>query len=338
MKRASYLFEKILDPNNLRIAFCKAQKGKSSKQYIQLFKENLDENLLHIRTDLLNNNYCFGDYNYFPVFDPKRRIICAAPFEDRIIHHAIMNICSIHFENHQISNSYACRKGKGTFAALEKATYFQKRYEWYLKLDVRKYFDSISHDILFEKLQRLYKDNRLLDMLYQIINSYHARDGYGIPIGNLTSQYFANHYLSFADKYVTVDLSTSAYIRYMDDIIIWGNDKSALLNTGYLLNEFIENQLDLKLKPFIFNRTSHGLPALGFIVYPNQTRLNKRSRSRYVSKFLRYTEELNNDTINEIEFSQRILSLYGFINHANSKGFAKNILQKHGHPLRAPTA
>ena len=141
MKRHGYIYEQVLDSDNLRLAFYKAQKGKSAKLEVKLFRENLDANLLSIRTRLLNNSYCFGNYNYFSIYDPKHRIICASSFEERIIHHAIMNICSIHFDNHQIPNSYACRKGKGTFAAIKKAAIFQKKYEWYLKLDVN-YADS----------------------------------------------------------------------------------------------------------------------------------------------------------------------------------------------------
>lgn len=338
MKRHGYIFEQVIDPDNLRLAFYKAQKGKSAKQYVQVFSEDLDKNLSHIRTALLNNAYSFGNYNYFPIYDPKHRIICASSFEERIIHHAIMNVCSIHFENHQIPYSYACRKNKGTFAAVNKAACFQKKYEWYLKLDVRKYFDSISHAVLVEKLQRLYKDERLLNVFSQIINSYHVRDGFGLPIGNLTSQYFANHYLSYADRYATVELAASAYIRYMDDIIMWGNCKTALMETAHLFNEFVTTQLNLQLKPFIFNRASHGLPALGFTIYPYQIRLNKRSRNRFVSKLTRYSQELNKDIITEVQFAQKTLALYGFINHADSKGFVKCVLQKQGLSLRVPTA
>jgi len=193
MKRKGYLIEQIADPENLRMAFWKAQIGKSAKKDVAAFREHLDVNLLKIRNQLLEGSFRFGNYHYFSIYDPKERVICAAEFRERVLHHAIMNICALDFENRQIPYSYACRKGKGTFAALQKASYYQKTYQWYLKLDVRKYFDSIDHEVLFSQLQRIYKDEQLLILFWQIIDSYHARDEKGMPIGNLTSQYFANH-------------------------------------------------------------------------------------------------------------------------------------------------
>ncbi|GHT68803.1 hypothetical protein AGMMS50239_34580 [Bacteroidia bacterium] len=330
MKRRGYIFEQIIDMDNLRLAFYKAQQGKSAKKDVLQFCENLDSNLLAIRNGLLNENYRFGSYHYFMIYDPKCRVICAASFEERVIHHAIMNICSTHFENYQIPYSYACRKNKGTFAAIEKAAYYQKKYAWYLKLDVRKYFDSIDHEILFDKLKLMYKDKRLLDMFWQIIDSYHAQDGKGLPIGNLTSQYFANHYLSFADKQATEQLRIPAYVRYMDDMLLWSDDKTELMEKGILFERFIAQNLQLSLKPFIINKTEHGLPALGFLLYPNQIRLNRRSKKRFVTKLTGYTNLLNTDSISEKQFAQCTLSLYGFISHANSKGFATQILQEIG--------
>ncbi|GAB6120553.1 RNA-directed DNA polymerase [Dysgonomonas termitidis] len=330
MKRRGYIFEQITDIDNLRLAFCKAKQGKSAKKDVLLFCENTDSNLLSIRDRLMSGNYRFGMYHYFTIYDPKRRVICAASFEERIIHHAIMNICSAHFENYQIPASYACRKSKGTFAAVKKAAYYQKKYTWYLKLDIRKYFDSIDHEILSSKLQRMYKDKRLLDTFWRIIDSYHVKDGKGVPIGNLTSQYFANHYLSFADKYATEQLRILAYVRYMDDMLLWADNKTELMEKGTLFEHFIIQNLKLSLKPFVMNKTEHGLPALGFMLYPNQIRLNRRSKKRFATKLTAYTALLDTGNMSEKQFARRVLSLYGFISHANSTGFIKHILQESG--------
>ena len=211
MKRKGFILEQIADPDNLRLAFLKAQIGKSTKKDVISFREHLDTNLLQIRNQLLDGSYRCGNYHYFTVFDPKERVICAAEFSERVVHHAIMNICAVDFENKQITYSYACRKGKGTFAAIKQAACYQKKYAWFLKLDVRKYFNSIDHAILFSQLQRMYKDEAFLNLLWQIIiDSYHATDEKGVPIGNLTSQYIANHYLSYADKYLTEQLRQQA--------------------------------------------------------------------------------------------------------------------------------
>jgi retron-type reverse transcriptase len=330
MKRKGYIIEQIADIDNLRLAFWKAQKGKSMKQEIVLFRENLDARLLQIREQLLDSSYRFGAYHYFTIYDPKKRIICAAPFDERVVHHAIMNICAIDFDKRQIPYSYACRKNRGTFAAVEQAAFYQKKYQWFLKLDVRKYFDSIDHEILFEKLQGIYKDRHLLSLFRKIIDSYHAGDNTGVPIGNLTSQYFANHYLSFADRHAVEQLRIPAYLRYMDDMLLWANDKNELLEKGKQFTRFIHEHLKLELKPFVYNKVEHGLPALGFLLYPDRIRLNRRSRQRFSTKLRQNYTLLEHGEISESEFGNRTLSLYGFINHAGSKGLAKYIMQKIG--------
>ena len=128
MKRKGFIFDQIVDPDNLRRAFWKAQTGKSDRQYVIDFREHLDANLLQIRNQLLDGSYRCGNYHYFTVYDPKKRVICAAPFSERIIHHAIMNICAADFDNRQIPFSYACRQGKGTFAAIKQVACHQKKY------------------------------------------------------------------------------------------------------------------------------------------------------------------------------------------------------------------
>ena len=326
MKRKGYIFEHIVDPDNLREAFWKAQKGKSGKKDIIRFREDLDFNLSHLRSQLLDGSYKCGNYHYFTIYDPKERVICAADFSERVVHHAIMNICAVDFENRQAPFSYACRKGMGTFAALEQAARHQKKYQWYLKLDIRKYFYSIDHVVLFSQLQRMYKDKRILNLFWQIIDSYHASDEKGLPIGNLTSQYFANHYLSFADKHLIERLRLSPCIRYMDDIILWSNERDELIEKGSLFEKFITDNLLLKLKPFVLNKTEHGLPALGFMVYPDKILLNARSKKRFATKLKQYEYMFDNNMIDEFQYAQRALSLYGFISHARHKGFARSII------------
>ena len=139
----------------------------------------------------------------------------------------------------------ANRKGKGTFAAIKQAVDCQRKYQWYLKLDVRKYFDSIDHDLLFSQLLRIFKEKQFLNLLWNIIDSYHASDDKGLPIGNLTSQFFANHYLSSADQYLTAQLHIPAFIRYMDDIIIWSNDRDELIDKGNQFECFMKEHLYL---------------------------------------------------------------------------------------------
>jgi hypothetical protein len=330
MKRKGYIVEQVADVDNLRLAFWKAQRGKSAKPEVALFRAGLDAHLLRLREQLLDGSYRMAGYRYFTVYEPKERVICAAPFGERVVHHAIMNVCADDFDRRQVPYSYACRKGKGTFAALEQAAVYQQRYGWFLKLDVRKYFNSIDHQTLIEELRRIYKDERLLRLLESIIDSYHASDGTGVPIGNLTSQYFANFYLSLADRYALERLRIPAYVRYMDDMLLWSNDRRALLEKGEALNRFMRERLQLTLKPFVCNRTEHGLPALGFLLYPDRIRLNLRSRKRFTAKLQQDCDLLRQGEVGEAEFARRVLSLYGFISHADSKGFSKYAIQKIG--------
>jgi hypothetical protein len=191
VKRENCLVDRIADPDNLRLAFWKAGKSKTGKAEVIEFQNNLDKNLLSLRSELLGGKPAVGNYRYFKVFDPKERLICASAFRERVLHHALMNVCHDSFERFQIYDSYACRIGKGTYAALDRAETFQKRYAWFLKLDVRKYFASISHNILKGMLQRRFKERRLLDIFGAIVDSYEAAPQRGLPIGNLTSQYYS---------------------------------------------------------------------------------------------------------------------------------------------------
>ncbi|MBW7889261.1 MAG: RNA-directed DNA polymerase [Bacteroidetes bacterium] len=155
-------------------------------------------------------------------------------------------------------------------------------------------------------------------------------DGKGVPIGNLTSQYFANYYLSFADKYILEKLKIPAYVRYMDDMLLWSNDRDELNEKGNMYVIYLSEHLNLTLKTFVFNKTEHGLSALGFQLFPNQIKLNKRSRIRYASIIKELNKLLEKDIINENNYSQRVLSAYSYISHAQSIGFARKILTLKG--------
>jgi hypothetical protein len=308
--------------DNLRLAFYKAKRGKTGKKDILSFQKNLDSNLFAVYESLQKQEFRFGAYNYFKVHDPKERTICAASFPERIVHHAIMNLCASDFERYQIFDSYACRIGKGVFAAVERIRFFQNKYKWYAKLDVRKYFDNIDHRILFEQLCRMYKDEKLLKLLWQIIESYSHPSAarVGVPIGNLTSQYFANHYLSFADRYIKETLQTAGYVRYMDDMLLWANTKEELQGKLKLIETFFATELNLHLKPAVINKAAHGLPALGFVVFAGKIRLNRRSKLRFLSKSKEYICKYENEEIGEKQCRQGLQALYGFICHADIKG------------------
>ena len=165
MKRASNLYQKIAELDNLELAFWKAQRGKSGKESVILFRKNLMENLLE-------NNVRIGDYHYFTIHDPKERRICAAAFRERVIHHAVVNICGDVFGKYQIYDSYASIKGKGIDLCLDRAVRFCSRFKWFLKLDIHKCYDSINHKILINILSSRFKDGELLNFFMKLLNTY----------------------------------------------------------------------------------------------------------------------------------------------------------------------
>ncbi len=326
MKRKGYLIERIADIDNLRLAYWKAQKGKKDKKDVLLFSTCIDENLATLSREISTGDFKIGNYYYFKIFDPKERQICAASFRERVLHHAIMNVCHAEFESFQIFDSYVCRKNKGTYAAIERAKQLMKQYEWYLKLDIRKYFDNISHQVLAAQLKRKFKDPALLTLLNKIIESYESDKGTGLPIGNLTSQYFANHYLAVADHYAKEQLNASAYVRYMDDIVIWHSDKNMLLQIGKALEDFCNLTLKLELKQFCLNSSVKGLPFLGYLLFPNKIRLAKRSKKRFLTKLKQYEEKYETLFWNEAEYQRHLLPLLSFAQKADTLAFRRKVI------------
>lgn len=326
MRRDTDLIMRIADMDNLRLAFWKAQKSKVGKPDVEIFRKNLEKNLMELQSEIFSGNIRVGDYKYFTIYDPKERRICAASFRERVLHHGLMIVCHDNFERFQIDTSYASRIGKGTYAAIDQVQKYQQRYRWYLKLDVRKYFDSINHEEIKQLLARRFKERALIDIFSAIIDSYNTGEGKGLPIGNLTSQYFANHYLAVADHFVKEQLGAKGYVRYMDDMVIWDNDKGRLLKIGHALRSFLENSLFLKLKPFCLNSNSIGLPFCGYLIFPKMIRLNLSSRRRFKSKCVAYYQKLISNEWSQEVFQAHMLPLVAFAKHANSKNLRRKTI------------
>ena len=258
-----------------------------------------------------------GDYNYFTVYEPKKRIICAAVFRERVIHHAVVNVCNEIFEKYQIFDSYACRRGKGLDSCLKRAVYFCRKFKWYLKLDVHKYFDSVDHDILFKILCSRFKDPELLDFFYELLDTYEVEKNKGIPIGNLLSQYFANMYLGVLDHEIKDNLQIKGYIRYMDDFICFAEDKKTLKELYIIIKEFLKEKLSLELNRFQLNRCLNGIPFLSYRVYPKGLRLSLKAKQRFCLKI---------KEANQTENADKALALIAFVDRANSLEFRKKVL------------
>lgn len=323
MRRVGNLMSQIVDYDNIQLAFIKSCRGKQAKQEVMEFRNDYDKNISDIRKSLLSGDIHVGNYNYFKIYDPKERLICAASFRERVVHHAIMNVCHQYFERTLIYDTYATRIGKGVYKALDKAKCAASKYEYVAKLDYRKYFDSIDHAVLKEKLARLFKDRELLNLFYKIIDSYCVVEEKGVPIGNLTSQYFANYYLSSLDHKMKDDLRVPVYLRYMDDILMMDKDKTQLRNHVQIMQDYSRRDLKLQLKEPIYCNSLKGVQFLGYIVKPYCLLLNGRSKKRFREKINHYSDCFENNLIGEADYQQHLLPLLAFANYASNKSFQK---------------
>lgn len=326
MKTVNNLIAAIAEPDNLRLAFWKAQKGKSYSAKVERYQQDLDNNLQDLRRQILSGEVEVGNYHYFKVYDPKERQICASAFGERVLHHALMNICHPYFDRYQIYDSYASRPGKGVHAAIERAKRFSRSNSWFLKLDVRKFFSSIHHTVLKEQLERHFKDYALLGIFDQIIESYEDQPLRGVPIGNLASQYFANHYLAEPDHYIKEHLRAKNYIRYMDDQVIWHRDKTQLKAIWQAIDEFVSDRLRCSLKPPLLNKVERGLPFCGYIIRSDSVRLSQRSKKRYINKLIKLHHKFELGEWTPEECQRKVLPLIAFTRYADSLLFRQKVL------------
>lgn len=326
MKREGDLFDKIIDFENIALACSKAFKGKSNTKEVYRFRSNLIDRIGRIRRDLLNRNFDFGDYRQFTIYEPKERIISAPNLMQRIVHHSVMNICHKYFEKKYIYNCYASRPGKGVHAAVNSVFKASTKSTLYVKLDFRKYFDSIDHNILKHKLSRMFKDKRLLDLFFKIIESYEVKEGKGLPIGNLTSQYFANLYLSDLDHYVLEHIGVKYYCRYMDDVVILASDNISLHSIVEKIMSISKIELALELKTPVYGQVKDGLVFLGYKIFHDRIELSGKSKRRYRRK-IKLNHRLHSEgIIHDGVLADRIRALISFTNHAKSVKFRRSCM------------
>lgn len=323
MHRHFHLFDHLVSFENLITAFYKAAKGKRKQPNVAVFECNLEANILRLRHELLEGMYFPGSYRTFFIHEPKKRMISAAPFRDRVVHHAICNIIEPLFEPTFIFDTYANRKGKGTHAAINRCQKYLRRYRYVLKCDIQKYFPSIDHSILKELIVRRIGCKRTLELIFRVLDcsnlqelvlNYFSGDTLfspverrkGLPMGNLTSQFWANVYLNPLDHFAC-EMLLLPYIRYVDDFVVFSDNKAALWNALRQIRQFLTTHLRLQLHPYKCQiHLSHaGLTFLGqrifadhrLIYSANVRRLRKRLRKQ-TAQFWR-----GNVTINELEAS-----------------------------------
>lgn len=283
MKTHRRLFGAVTAFPNLLRASRQAQLGKRLRREVAEFNFGLEKNLLRLQEELLAGTWTPGEYYRFTIYEPKERDIVAAPYRDRVVHHALCNVIEPLFERSFIEDSYACREGKGTHAALDRAQHFLRLHKFVLRCDVRKFFFSINHETLYSLVSKKLACGRTLALIRKIIGS----GGAGVPIGNLTSQLFANIYLNELDRFVKQGLRRRGYLRYMDDFLVFGDCKRELAGIKDSIAAFLQDrlQLDLKANKSFVVPAHSGLGFLGFRLFPCYRRLDGANVAKFVKRF-----------------------------------------------------
>ena len=339
------MFETLYSWDNLLDAYRKAAKGKRRSPPVAAFERRLEDHLLALQIELKEGSYRPGAYRHFFIHEPKRRLISAAPFRDRVVHHALCRLIEPIFERLFIPDSYANRLGKGTHRALDRAQFFSRRNRFVLHLDIQQFFPSVDHSILADLLAGHVHDLRVLRLARLILESGRsvphdaAAPGYfpgddpfsiqrprGLPIGNLTSQFWANVYMNPIDQYIKRTLQCSAYLRYVDDLLLFAHDIDRLWEWKSAIVRRLEG-LRLRIHPKAQpHPVSEGFAYLGFVVYPERRRLLRRNAVHYRRKLKRLVRQVERG---EAEWTDLQASIGGWINHVrfgNTVGLQKAVL------------
>lgn len=338
MKRHKDLYSQIYDFNNLYTSYLNARKGKRYRNEVLAFSSNLEENLIQIQNELIWEAYQVSPYRQFFVYEPKKRLIMALPFKDRIVQWGIYLVVNPLLDRRYIEDSYACRIGYGahkSVAKLQKWLRELQRFNLYvLRLDVAKYFYRIDHDVLMNILSRIIKDSKTLNLLDVIVRCDHESfglnlddtdfsqgliPGVGMPIGNLSSQMFANLYLNELDQYIKHELKVKYYMRYMDDSLMLHWDKKVLWEIKNCAESFLEDRLKLRLnEKTCIRAASQGIDWVGFRVWPTHIRLRKSSAKRMKRRLKHLQQLYGAGEIDLDPINASIQSYLGILGHCNS--------------------
>jgi RNA-directed DNA polymerase len=338
MKIYRDIFMEMISLENLFTAWDMFRRGKGQRREVMEFEFNLEQNIFEIHKELKNATYRHGDYTSFSINDPKPRKISKARVRDRLVHQAIFNILNPIFEPSFIANSFSNRIGKGTHAGVEKLAWLLRQESQNfrkpclaLKCDIKKFFDSVNHEILMKIIGRRVIDPAALNLIREIVESFEktpdkgppatgeARRA-GLPLGNLTSQIFANIYLNELDQFIKHKLKVKKYVRYTDDFLIVSADKKYLEKILPALDYFLRMRLNLTLHPqkIVIRKFRQGLDFLGYVSLPRYRLLRAKTRQRIWRKIKTAREELAADNLSNFSFQQTFNSYLGVLSHADT--------------------
>ena len=336
MKRYGNLWQKIITFDNLYLSAKKAQKGKRYRDNVLDFNYNLATELFKIQQQLRDKTYQPGQYRTFHLRDPKSRLISAAPYRDRVVHHALCNIIVPIFEKTFVRDSYANREGYGTHRALRRFTDFTRSHPYILQCDITKYFPSIDHEILKQLIRRKIKCQDTLWLIDKIIDNSNPQEPilqyfpndtlltpidrkHGLPIGNLTSQFFANIYLNPLDHLIKEKLKCKAYVRYVDDFALFSDEVNYLSDCRQQIEEFLIG-LRLKIHPIksqLFS-TNVGANFLGFRIFYHKIRVRNQNLHRGRRRLKRLQKDFAKGRINVSDVITSLNSWNAHLEHGDT--------------------
>lgn len=317
MKRHGNLWEHIVTPENILLAYNNAKRGKSNTRYVKWFEKNKEENLLNLQRMLCDGSFTTSEYTSREIYEPKHRTIYKVPFyPDRIVQHALLQVVSPIWNSMFIHDSYSCRKNKGMHRASIRTMEFVRKYDYCLKCDISKFYPSINQNIMMNIVQRKIKCKPTLDLLENIIKSFPGDKN--IPIGNYTSQWFGNLYMNELDQIIKHKLKYRGYVRYCDDFILFSNNKKELKDTLEFIRTFLNNELDLTLSKHSIFPTSQGVDFVGYRHFKNNVLLRKTTAKNIQKRMGNLPSKLERGIINEDQYRSSIASTEGWIQWANT--------------------
>lgn len=344
MKRRGNLWRGMISFRGLLRAALKAQRGKRFRDSVARFSFQLEGELWRLHEELASHSYEPGPYRSFYVYEPKKRMISAAPFRDRVVHHALTQVLEPIFERSFIGDSYACRKRKGTHAAVRRAQHYARRFRYVLKADIRKFFPSMDHQILKGLVSRKIKDPDVLWLVSKIIDGSNPQEPIqmwfpgddlftpserrrGIPIGNQTSQFFANVYLDPLDHFIKDQLRLRGYVRYVDDFLLFANYKRELDDVRGRLADFLAG-LRLCLHPTknVVFPVNEGIRFLGYRVFPSHRLLVKDNVRRFRRRVRKMQDQFARRQIGPADIRQRLMSWCGHARQADTYVLRQRLL------------
>lgn len=292
--RLAHSYEDIISVENLLAAWKEFVRGKHKKEDVQTFQHCLMDNILSLHHNLKEGTYRHGGYHHFKISDPKPRDIHKASVRDRLLHHALYRTLYPFFDRTFISDSYSCRKGKGTHRAMNRFRHFARKASknhtrtcWVLKCDIRKFFASIDQRTLFDILALCIPDERIAALLVEVVSSFHSTEkGKGLPLGNLTSQLLVNVYMNEFDQFMKHTLKAKYYIRYADDFVLLSTPRPGLDVLLQQIERFLSARLRLALHPGKVSTSTlaSGVDFLGWIHFPDHRVLRTSTKRRMLKR------------------------------------------------------